>query len=433
MTLPSRKRLARRRHTAPQYPRFRLLALSLALALPAWAATVPNAAPERQPAPRLESKAARQLADEVAEVGTALAATGQVPALAIAMVTGDQVLLAQAFGETAVGSGSGATGQTAFRVASVSKTFTAALLSVLVEERYLRWNTPVAEYLPQIRFQDPNLAGTLTLELLLSHRTGLPHHTFDLRIEANEELHALVDELYTITPKCQPGDCYAYQNVAFTLAGVLAEASTGDFLDVLMARRLFVPLQMSEASVGREALLGSNSWARPHVRRGGRWRAVEPLPTYYRLPAAAGVNASATDLAKWMQALLGARPEVLSTQALEQMAQTRIETPTEIRGSGWRRKRLQQAGYGLGVRVFEYSGHQLVFHAGAVQGYRALLGVLPDSDFGVAIVWNSESGLPAGLFPTILDRWLGLPPERWLDGQRFGHTALLRAQAPVRK
>jgi beta-lactamase class C len=356
-----------------------------------------------------------------------MVATGQVPALAVAITSGDRIWLAESFGETAVGSGVGVNARTSFRLASVSKTFTAALLSVLVEERFLRWGTPLADYLPQIRFKDPALSSTLTLEQLLSHRTGLPHHTFDLRIEANEELHTLVDELHTITPKCRPGDCYAYQNVTFTLAGVIAEASTGDFLDVLMARRLFIPLSMEQASMGRDALIASDSWARPHVRRSGRWRATDPLPTYYRLPAAAGVNASAVDLAKWMQALLGSRPDVLSPTVLDQMAQTRVETPTEIRGNGWRRKRLSNAGYGLGVRVFEYSGQQLVFHAGAVQGYRALMGVLPDADFGVAIVWNSESGLPAGLFPTILDRRLGLGPEIWLDVKRFGHTELVRA------
>lgn len=356
-----------------------------------------------------------------------MVASGQVPAMAVAIASREQIWLAHSFGETAIGSGESVHARTSFRLASVSKTFTAALLSVLVEERFLRWNTPLADYLPQIRFQDPQLSSNLTLELLLSHRTGLPHHTFDLRIEANEELHTLVDELHTITPKCLPGDCYAYQNVAFTLAGVVAEASTGDFLDVLMARRLFVPLGLEQASMGREALLATESWARPHVRRSGRMLALQPLPTYYRLPAAAGVNASALDLAKWIQALLGSRPDVLSAQALEQMAQTRIDTPTEIRGSGWRRKRLSNAGYGLGVRVFDYAGHQLVFHAGAVQGYRALLGVLPEADFGVAIIWNSESGLPSGLFPTILDRRLELDAERWLDIRRFGHTALMQA------
>ncbi|MCB1606351.1 MAG: beta-lactamase family protein, partial [Xanthomonadales bacterium] len=146
----------------------------------------------------------------------------------------------------------------------------------------------------------------------------------------------LVDAFGTVTPKCQPGDCYAYQNVAFSLAGVVAEAATGDFIDVLMTKRLFLPLGMRTASMGRTALIGSDSWARPHIRRRGRWRAVDPLPTYYRLPAAAGVNASPADLAIWLQALLGAYPEVLDANALAEIGETRIDTPTEIRGSSWR-------------------------------------------------------------------------------------------------
>ncbi|RBJ95092.1 serine hydrolase, partial [Xanthomonas oryzae pv. oryzae] len=71
--------------------------------------------------------------------------------------------------------------------------------------------------------------------------------------------------------------------------------------------------------------------------------------------------------------------------------------------------------YALGWRVFDYAGHQVVFHAGAVQGYRGLVALLPERDLGIAILWNGESGLPSGMLPTILDRALGLPAKRWLD------------------
>ncbi|MFP3786675.1 serine hydrolase, partial [Burkholderia sp. SIMBA_024] len=83
--------------------------------------------------------------------------------------------------------------------------------------------------------------------------------------------------------------------------------------------------------------------------------------------------------------------------------------------SGWRHQRVDSASYALGWRVFDYSGHQVVFHAGAVQGYRGLVALVPERDLGVAILWNSESGLPSGLLPTILDRAMGLPAQRWLD------------------
>jgi beta-lactamase class C len=65
--------------------------------------------------------------------------------------------------------------------------------------------------------------------------------------------------------------------------------------------------------------------------------------------------------------------------------------------------------------VFDYAGEEVVFHAGAVQGYRGLTALLPGRDLGIAILWNSESSLPSGMLPTIIDRAIGLPAQRWLD------------------
>jgi beta-lactamase class C len=91
-----------------------------------------------------------------------------------------------------------------------------------------------------------------------------------------------------------------------------------------------------------------------------------------------------------------------------------ISTPTELRGSEWRRERLDSAGYAFGWRVYDYAGHEVVFHGGAVQGYRGVVAMLPDRDLGIAILWNSESALPSGLLPTILDSAIGLPYHAWI-------------------
>ena len=64
--------------------------------------------------------------------------------------------------------------------------------------------------------------------------------------------------------------------------------------------------------------------------------------------------------------------------------------------------------------MFNYAGHDVVFHGGAVQGYRGAMALLPDRDLGVVILWNSESSLPSGLLPTILDSAIGLPQVAWL-------------------
>ena len=56
----------------------------------------------------------------------------------------------------------------------------------------------------------------------------------------------------------------------------------------------------------------------------------------------------------------------------------------------------------------------MVFHGGAVQGYRGLIAFLPNEDIGVVVLWNSESSAPSGLMPSLMDRALGLPSQNWL-------------------
>ena len=140
-----------------------------------------------------------------------------------------------------------------------------------------------------------------------------------------------------------------------------------------------------------------------------------PKTTYYQVLPAAGVNASASDMAQYLLAHTGHRPDVLPLPLLATLHQRLVDTPSEIRGSSWRRTRLNSAGYALGWRTYNYAGHDVVFHGGAVQGYRGLIAMVPELDFGVAMLWNSESSLPSGLLPTILDSALGLPEGRWLD------------------
>ena len=214
---------------------------------------------------------------------------------------------------------------------------------------------------------------------------------------------------------CAPGQCYGYQNVAFSLVGDVVFAASGQFYSEAVSRRIFKPLGMNDASLGLEGISASARWAKPHVRAGGGWKSLMPKPTYYRLAPAAGVNASITDMAQYLLAQGGHRPEVLPAPLLATLQSPIVGTPAEMRGASWRRERLNAAGYGLGWRIYDYSGHRLVFHGGAVQGYRGLMAMLPERDLGVVVLWNSNSSLPSGLLPTILDRAIGLPTQRWLD------------------
>ena len=210
-------------------------------------------------------------------------------------------------------------------------------------------------------------------------------------------------------------------------------AATGSFYSQAVERRIFKPLGMNDASLGLEGIEASPRWAKPHVR-GARWLGLgdrRSRPTTSCHPPPASTPASA-DMAQWLIAQGGHRPDVLPAPLLATLHAPIVATPGEMRGSKWRRERLSSASYALGWRVYDYAGHQLVFHGGAVQGYRGVVALLPERDLGVVILWNSESSLPSGLLPTIIDRAIGLPAQRWLDDRRCStKRCIARSERPT--
>lgn len=338
----------------------------------------------------------------------------RVPGMALAIVQGGRVLSARGFGVTDVNHPQPVDAHTVFRLASLSKAFAGTMAGLLVNDGTLRWDSKVVDYVPGFQLSDPVATRQLTVADVLSHRVGLTRNAYDRDVESNDDYYTLSHKLAYAPLRCAPGACYAYQNVAFSLVGDVVFAASGNFYEQSVEKRIFKPLGMNDASMGLAGIQASPSWARPHVRSRNGWVALTPKPTYYRLAPAAGVNASASDMAQWLLAHTGHRPDVLPAPLLATLHASLISTPGEMR-SGWRHDRVNSAGYALGWRVFDYAGHQVVFHAGAVQGYRGLVALVPERDLGIAILWNGESGLPSGLLPTILDRAMGLPAKRWLD------------------
>lgn len=401
--------------------------LGLAPGLPA---PVHAAAPDRPSVLAVDGERLRleQISQEVSDLAHTLARVQDVAGLAVVLVKDDRVLLTEGAGVTDIGSGEPVDADTVFRLASLSKAFAATVAGQLVREGALAWDMPVQPWLPGFRLASEEDATRVTLRDLLSHRLGLPFNTLDRRLEANEPYPLLVQALPQVEMTCPVGDCFGYQNIAFSLVGDLIFATTGHFYSYQVEKRLFDPLGMRTATYGRDGLEASGNWARPHVRRNGQLRTVTPKETYYRVAPAAGINASITDLGQWLIANMGGRPEVLPSSLLDELFLPVVDTPYEIRGNGWRRHRLDWAGYGQGWRIMDYAGERLVFHAGAVQGYRAMLGFLPDHRFGIAVLWNSEAVAPSGLMATALDRYLELPARDWLnlDRLRFRPQAVPR-------
>jgi beta-lactamase class C len=337
----------------------------------------------------------------------------QVSGLAVAIVKDDKVLLQRGIGYADATSGAAVTPDSVFRLASLSKAFATALTAMLVDEGMLSWDTHVVGVLPTFELQNVTASEKLTVRDILSQRAGLPHNTYDHLLEQDEPYQELVERLRDVPMACNVGDCYGYQNITFALIGDITYAVSGDFFYHQVEKRLFHPLGMDTATYGRAALEASPSWARPHARRGRGWAPIEIKESYYHVPPAAGVNASIKDMSQWLIAQMGGRPDVLPATLLTTLHTPLVETPIERHFTPWRKARLRSASYALGWRVYDYAGETLVFHAGAVQGYRSMIAFFPKYRFGAVMLWNCECALPGGLMPMLLDRYLGLQAMDW--------------------
>jgi beta-lactamase class C len=283
------------------------------------------------------------------------------------------------------------TNETVFRLASVSKTFTATLIATENPiATTLSWQTPISELTPEYNF-DKYPDKPMLLRHVVGQSTGFMPNAYDNLIEADYKRTRVLTELQALEPLCEPGYCYTYQNTMF---GVIEEhyARRNTSFAEQMQERLFTPLHM-HASIGRKALESAASWAKPHaaVAR-NRWVKVQVKDDYYRFSPAAGVNASAKDMETWVRAMLLEYPDVVSQEMVTEMTLPRVQTKNELRRRGWR-EHLRAAHYGLGWRVYNFDGVQLNYHGGWVQGYRADVSFSPELGIGYAFLMNAESNL----------------------------------------
>jgi beta-lactamase class C len=311
------------------------------------------------------------------------------PGAAIAIVHNDSVVYMKGFGVRKLGRAEPITPHTVFRVASLSKGFAAVLTGILVQKGLLAWDEKIADSVPDFALKSNAHAQNLTIRHILSHTSGLPSHTYDNLVEANVPFDVILAELRNAPCVWPVGQNYNYQNVIFSLIGEVIKSATGLSYQEQIKTRLFLPLKMNDASITRAALLSNRNHASPHIRRRGKWTPAKVTEGYYGVAPAAGVNASISDMAQWLRALLGGMPDIVPPKVVQDVSTPLIKTRRELRRYHWN-GRVRHAYYSLGWRIFDYSGAKLVFHSGGLSGYVSQIAFLPEHKLGIVVLLNSS-------------------------------------------
>jgi CubicO group peptidase (beta-lactamase class C family) len=373
------------------------------------------------------------------------------PGMTVAIVENGKIVLTKGYGVRSMDKPDKVDAHTVFPIGSETKAFTATALAILVDEGKLKWTDRVVDKLPGFQMYDPYATAHMTIIDLLTHRSGLGLGEGDLMIvpSTTRSRADIVHALRYLKPVSGFREKFAYDNILYIVAGALVEAVSGETWEHFIENHIFKPVGMNDAMTAYhlDAPNGVALHARssgPVIGTGKQSILMHGLEGGASAPAGA-INASADDMAKWMQVQLahgklpnGGRlfseeqakmlwkPEILvSADSFGSVASAVLEAITP---------KFQD--YALGWFIEDYHGHTIVEHTGAVLGAVAALYLIPEKNTGIAVMINSEDGAARRAVAfDLVDYYLGLPKRDWngdlkklMDGMVASSEQALKAQ-----
>lgn len=334
-----------------------------------------------------------------------------VPGLAVAIVMDGKIIFMQGFGVKTIGCKEPVNIHTIFQIGSASKAITSVLIAILNREQIISLDHPIG------------IIPNATVRHVMSHTTGISSAGFNALIEKGMPADQIYNIVSATAPDDLPGKKFAYHNVVYNLVEGIIQDQTGmSFEDALQAN-LLMPLHMNETSstwqgfVSKDNRVSVHAFTNGKVKKGKAVRNVQKVPyrrDYANFPAAGGCSSSIHDMALFLAAILGSRPDILLPNDLDLFIKPLVHTPDQWYRSRAHRNRITKTHYGLGWRVMTFGDHNLVFHGGWIRGINALISFLPEKKIGVVILQNAESGLPFSLSMQFYDWFLNLPGKQWV-------------------
>lgn len=328
---------------------------------------------------------------------------GAAPGAVYGVVTRDGLVHSRGLGEQRPG-GPAPTADTAFRIASMTKSFTSAAVLLLAERGALRLDDPVSRYVPawkQVRPYSSD-APEVTVGMLLSMSSGLP--TDDPWADRQEAMSAeAFDDCLRggVRFVAAPGTAYEYSNLGFALLGRIVEAAAGVGYRDYVRDELLAPLGLR--STGFDATVPApGGVASGHVRLGDSW-ADQPHSTPGVFSAIGGLFSTVADLATWVRWLAdafpardGVDPGPLSRAARRGMQRAHTAIPPVLRAGAGNTRRIvadysEIAGYGRGL-IVEHDPRwgEISYHSGGYPGFGSHMRWHQDSGIGIVVLANGR-------------------------------------------
>jgi CubicO group peptidase (beta-lactamase class C family) len=302
-----------------------------------------------------------------------------IPGVSLAIVKDDRVIYLKGLGVKDFARQLPVTPDTLFAIGSSSKAFTAMSVVMSADEGKLSLEDAPRKFLPYFKLRDAEADAKITIRDLLSHRSGLnrtdlPWATGRLSREEVIQVAALAK------PTAKLGEKFQYQNVMFVAAGAIVERVQGTSWERFVAERIFNPLGMRSSNISIREMQRARDYSLGYdFNSTTKETRLLPMRDLTRIAPAGGINSNARDMAQWVRLMLGGGAfegrRLVSEKSFNEM----VSKQMTIGG---------KTSYGLGWFLREWQGRKVVEHGGNIDGFNALVALMPEERLGVVMLSN---------------------------------------------
>jgi CubicO group peptidase (beta-lactamase class C family) len=271
---------------------------------------------------------------------------------------------------------------TVFPIASISKTFATTAMLRLVEQGKVDLRAPVRKYLPDFRVRDEAVSRDVTVWHLLTHLGGWEGQVSgpDRGTATLENFVGSIHDLMQVAP---PGAAWSYNNAGFSIAGRIIEVVTGEPINRAIQDLVFTPLGLEHAGTTAGDFI-VNRFAAGHTTRDGKPGLIRPFVPSSSVTAG-GVGLCMTDLLTYARFHLGDGTAANGQRVLSQKSLELMRTPQAA-------KQSTDDDMGLGWHLRTVGPVRTASHGGTLSGHILLLELVPERNFAMAILTNSNVG-----------------------------------------
>lgn len=338
--------------------------------------------------------------------------TFDVPGIAVAIVKDGKLIHSKGYGVRSLNTKQRVDENTLFGIASNSKAFTAAALGMLVEEKKLKWDDKVRDFIPEFKMYDPFVTEEFTIKDLLTHRSGLGLGAGDLMFwpdSNNFSKQDIIHNLRYLKPVSSFRTKYDYDNLLYIVAGEVVKRASGMEWEDFIEQRIIQPLGMTQTAASFRRLKNKSNVIDPHAPVDGVVKVIRRDWSEVA-NSAGGLYSNIVDMSKWVIVQMDNGKYGIGKQLFSEEVHDEMWTPqTILPVRGTNSYNTHFASYGLGWGLADVKGYKQASHTGGLAGIVTQVTLIPELKLGIIVFTNQQQGAAfTTITNTIKDSYLGV-------------------------